>query len=236
LLDKFRKMSKFRRILLTIAIALLIALALSLIMTNALQYYESTQVVQLTSQYTYTIFNATQLAQPFEAVVKKGSFDSIAEVYGFLYSPYASYWNTFNIWESLDNSSWISVPFLNFTTNDHAQMANLGVIDLSNPHLRVYQKYYIPPQAITLPLNVNPQDILNGLLNYIVYQREPTPADTTTWYLTFFAVFGVVFSIIGVILSLFLPTKDSNSNIPNTGKRGKGNRTKTKKQRICQVL
>jgi hypothetical protein len=160
-------MSKFRRILLTIVIALVVALVLSYIVTNALEYYESTQVVQLTSTYTYNIWNETELAQPFEAVVKKGSFDSIAEVYGYLYSPYASYWNTFSIWESLDNSSWISVPFLNFTTNNHSQMAYLGVIDLSNPHLTVYQKYYIPPQAISLPLNVTPQDILNGLSNYI---------------------------------------------------------------------
>jgi hypothetical protein len=226
LLAKFRKMSKFRRILLTIAIALVIALVLSYIVTNALEYYESTQVVQLTPTSTYTISNETRFAPPFEAVIKKGSFDSIAEVYVYIFSPYASYWNTFSVWMSLkeDNSSWISVPFLNFTTDNHTQMADLGVIDLSNPQLSIYQKYYIPSQTVFLPPNVTKQDALNALFNHIIVQREATPADTTQWILVFFAVFGTLFAVIGFILNFVLPAKDSNSNTRNTGKRGKGNR------------
>jgi hypothetical protein len=204
-----------------IVLALVIALILSILATVVLEYYESTQVKVLTSITTYTISNETRFASPFRGLVEKGSFDSIAEVYVYVSSPYANYWNSFNVWMSLDNSSWTPVPFLESATENRTQMADLGPISLDNPQLTVYQKYYIPPQSVFLPSNVTKEDALNSLTNHLLVQKYATPTDRTQWIMTFFAVFGFIFSIIAVILGLPLSEKDSKSNTRSVGKREK---------------
>jgi hypothetical protein len=186
--------------------------------TFVLQYAESTQIEELTSTTTITISNETTFGSPFKAFVKKGYFDSVGEVYVYMSSPYANDWNTFNVWMSLDNSSWIIVPFLESATDNRTQMANLGVINLGNPQLTIYQKWYIPPQTMFVPPNVTKQDVSNIKSNLLV-KRQATPADTTQWILVFFTVFGIIFSIIGVILDLLFSGKDSNSNAQNVGKK-----------------
>lgn len=212
--------SQFRKILPIIAVALVIAFVLSIVVTFVLQYTESTQIEELTSTTTITISNETTFCSPFKAFVKKGYFDSVGEVYVYMSSPYANGWNTFNFWMSLDNSSWTIVPFLESATNNRTQIANLGLINLGNPQLTIYQKCYIPPQTILLPPNVTKQDASNIKSNILV-KKQATPADTTQWILVFFAVFGIIFSVIGVILGLLFSGKDSNSNTRNVGKRGK---------------
>ena len=196
-------------------------------MTFVLQYVESTQIEELTSTTTITISNGTMFGPPFKAFVKKGYFDSIAEVYVYMSSPYADCWNTFNVWMSLDNSSWAIVPFLEYTTDNRTQMANLGLINLGNPQLTIYQKYYIPPQTILLPPNVTKEDA-SVLKSNVLIKKQATPADTTQWILVFFAVFG----FIGFILVLLFPSKDSNSTAQNVGKKEKKkSRVKTRKRK-----
>jgi hypothetical protein len=212
LLSKFQKMSKLRRILIMIFIALVMALVLSYVVTNVLENYESTQLIQITSKTTLTVSNETSFSSPIEAVIEKGYFDSIGEVYFYLYSPYASDFVTFDVWMCRDNSSWVSVPFLNFTTKNYTQMADLGVIELSNPNLTIYQKYYFPPQPTNLPPTVTKQDALNSVHGYIIIHRQATPADETQWFLTFLTVFGAVFAVIGIVLGVYLPPRDSYSN------------------------
>lgn len=189
-------LSKFQNILLTI----IIALVLSIIVTLALQHVESTQIEQLTLTTTISISNETKFGPPCKAFVKKGYFDSVAEVYVDMSSPYASYWDTFNVWMSLDNSSWTSVPVLECTTYNRTQMANLGLISLADPQLTIYQKYYIPPQTIILPPNVTKEDASIFEANVSVTRRA-TPADTTQWILAFFAVFGFIGTILGFLFS-----------------------------------
>jgi hypothetical protein len=181
--------------------------------TFALEYTESTQIESLVSTTTITISNETMFSALYEAFVRKGVFDSVGRVYVYMSSPYANYWKTFNVWMSLDNSSWIIVPFLESPTNNLTQMANLGLVNLGNPQLTIYQKYYIPPQTMLLPSNVTKQDASNFKSNVLV-KREATPADTTQWILVFFAVFGAI----GFIFSLLFSGKDSNSNTQNVEK------------------
>ena len=185
-------------------------------MTFVLQYAESTQIEELTSTTTITISNETTFGSPSKAFVKKGYFDSVGEVYVYMSSPYANYWNTFNVWMSLDNSSWTIVPFLNSTTNNRTQMANLGLINLGNPELTIYIKSYIPPQTIFLPPNVTKEDASIFKSNVSV-KRQATPADTTQWIVVFFAVFAF---IEGILVLLF-PSKNSNFTAQNVGKRRK---------------
>jgi hypothetical protein len=206
--------------------ALVIAFVLSVVVTFVLQYAESTQIEVLTSTTTITISNETMFGPLGEAFVKKGYFDSVGKVYVYMSSPYANYWNTFNVWMSLDNSSWTSVPFLESPTNNLTQMADLGLISFSDPQLTIYQKYYIPPQTILLPSNVTQQDALNIKSNVSI-KRQATPADTTQWILVFFTVFGMIFSVIGVILGSLFSGKDSNSQ--NVRKRGKKKSRKKRK-------
>ena len=186
-------------------------------MTFALQYIESTQIESLVSPTTtITISNETMFSSPYEAFVKKGFFDSVGRVYVYMSSPYANCWQTFKVWMSLDNSSWVIVPFLESPTNNLTQMASLGLINFDKPQLTIYQKYYIPPQTILLPSNVTKQDASNFKSNVLV-KRQATPAETIQWILVFFSVFG----FIGGILSLLLSGKDSNSSTQNVGKRRK---------------
>lgn len=194
-----------------IVIALVIALLLSLVLVNVLEYYESTQAIQSTSTTTFTVSNETSFATPFETVIEKGYFDSIGEVYVYLYSPYASDFVTLDVWMCRDNSSWVSVPFLNFTTENYTQMADLGVIELSNPNLTIYQKYYFPPQAPNLPANVAKQDALNSVHSYVTVHRLATPTDRTNWFSTFLTIFGVVFAVVFGIVGYFLPSPEPSS-------------------------
>lgn len=84
---------------------------LSIVVTYVLEYVEGTQIESLASPTTMTISNETIFGSPFKALVEKGSFDSVGEVYVYMSSPYVNDWNTFNVWMSLDNSSWMIVPF-----------------------------------------------------------------------------------------------------------------------------
>ena len=228
-------LSKTSKILLIIVLAFVLAFFLSIAVTLFFQYAESTQIETFTSTIKITISNETMLGSPYKAFVKKGYFDSVGEVYVYMSSPYASYWNTFNVWMSLDNSSWTIVPFLESTTNNRTQMANLGLISLGNPQLTIYLKYYIPPQTILLPPNVTKEDASN-LNTKVLVKKQATPADTTQWILVFFTVFSVVFGVIGVILGLLFSGKDSNSTTKNFGKRGKKiSRVKTRKRKDIRI-
>jgi hypothetical protein len=95
-------------------------------------------------------------------------------------------------------------------------MANLGLINLGDPQLTIYQKFYVPPQTILLPPNVTKEDA-SVLKSNVLIKKQATPADTTLWILVFFAVFG----FIGSILALLFSVKDSNSTAQNVGKRRK---------------
>ena len=181
------------------------ALILSIAVTFILQYVERTQIESLTINTMINVSNEIVFGRPYEGFVKKGYFDSVASVYIYLFFPYSKCWDTFNAWMSLDNSSWISVPFLDSITENYDEMANLGLINLGNPELTIYQKYYVPPQDIILPPNVTKQDLAN-LKAYGTIRKQPIPLDTTQWILAFFAVFG----FIGFILTTFFSGKDSS--------------------------
>lgn len=182
---------------------IVIPFILSLGATFVLQHIESTQIEQLTFTTTITISNETRYGSPCKAFVKKGWFDSVGEVYVYMSSPYAIYWNTFNIWMSLDNSSWTPVPFLESDTDNLTQMASLGFINLGNPQLTIYLKYYIPPQTILLPSGVTKEDA-SILKSNVLIKKRATPADRMQWITIFFAVFA----FIGYILnSLFTAQK-----------------------------
>jgi hypothetical protein len=201
-----------------------IALVLGIVVTYALQHMETTQIEGLTLNTTITISNETTFSSPYNALVKKGYFDSIAEVYVCMSSPYANCWNTFNVWMSLDNSSWTIVPFLESSTNNRTQMAKLGLINLGDPQLTIYQMCYIPPQTITLPPNVTKEDASEIVANVLV-RRVATPADATQWILVFFTVFASI----EVILDHLFSAKDSNSTAHNVKKRRKKKPHKKKK-------
>jgi hypothetical protein len=202
-------LSRLRKRLFKIVIALVIAFFFSVGLTFLLQYSESTQVESLTITTTITISNQTTFSLPYEGFVKKGFFDSVATIYMYLSSPYANYWETFNVWMSLDNVSWVDVPFLESTTNNKSQMANLGLINLGNPKLTIYQKNYVPPQTILLPPNVTTQDASNLKANGVV-KREATPSDTTQWILVFLTIFGTLFAVVAVIIDSNVSDKEQN--------------------------
>jgi len=214
--------SELRKKIRTLAVLFI----LSIVVTFAIQHIEGTQVESLVPTTTITISEETVFAPTYEAFVKKGFFESIAKVYVCLSSPYVSCWKTFNVWMSLDNSSWIAIPFLESPTNDTAQMAMLGFIQLDNPQIKIYQKYYIPPQTIYLPVNVTKQDAYD-LKSNVVVKKEATPADRIQWIIAFFAVFA----FIDVIWNRLFSRKASISITQNVVKREKKLRRNPRKTR-----
>ena len=178
---------------------IVIPFILSLVTTFTLQYVEGTRVEQLTFTTTITISNETRYGSPCKAFVEKGWFDSVGEIYVYMSSPYASYWNIFNVWMSIDNSSWTSVPFLESDTNNLTQMASLGFINLDNPQLTIYVKYYIPPQTLLLPPGVTKEDLSEWKSNVLIKKRA-TPADRGLWITVFFGVFAFISYILSNLL------------------------------------
>ena len=191
---RFPKVSRLK-----LLYGIVIPFILSLVMTFTLQYVESTRVEQLTFTTTITISNETRYGSPCKAFVEKGWFDSVGEVYVYLSSPYASYWKIFNVWMSLDNSSWTSVPFLESDTNNLTQMASLGFINLGNPQLTIYVKYYIPPQTLRVPPGVTKEDLSIWKANVLIKKRA-TPADRGLWITVFFGVFAFISYILSNLL------------------------------------
>ena len=183
---KFPKVSRSK-----LLYGIVIPFILSLVTTFTLQYVESTRIEQLTFTTTITISNETRYSSPCKAFVEKGWFDSVGEVYVYLSSPYASYWKIFNVWMSLDNSTWTPVPFLESDTNNLTQMASLGFINLGNPQLTIYVKYYIPPQTLRVPPGVTKED-LSILKANVLIKKRATPEDTVKWIMAFFTVFGFI--------------------------------------------
>ena len=191
---RFPKVSRLK-----LLYGIVIPFILSLVMTFTLQYVESTRVEQLTFTTTITISNETRYGSPCKAFVEKGWFDSVGEVYVYLSSPYAGYWKIFNVWMSLDNSSWTSVPFLESDTNNLTQMASLGFINLGDPQLTIYVKYYIPPQTLRVPPGVTKEDLSIWKANVLIKKRA-TPADRGLWITVFFGVFAFISYILSNLL------------------------------------
>jgi hypothetical protein len=214
---------QYKKVLIIIFVALIPSIALTLI----LQHLESTQIESFTLNTTISVSNETTFSHPYEGFVKKGYFDSVAIVYVYLFSPYASGWDTFNAWMSLDNSSWTSVPFLNSTTENYNKMANLGPINLGDPKLTIYQKYHVPPQDIRHPPNVTIQDLTN-LKADVTIRMQATPSDRIQWILVFFAVFGVI----GWIVTLFKERLESKSSKYSKKKKKKTSRKPKKREKI----
>jgi len=214
-------LSKFKRRLIIISIAIILSVA----MTFILQYIEGTQIEVLTSTTKIGFSNETTFSSPFRAFIKKGYFDSVGKVYVYLSSPYAKYWSTFNVWMSLDNSSWTPVPFLETDTEDLSQMACLGLINLNDPQLTIYVKHYVPPQNIVIPykaLNVTIGEVLEEVFKLkamVLIKKQATPQDTTNWIIIFFTIFGIT----GFILDHFFLSKDSNSATETKMKKRKNN-------------
>ena len=192
---------------------IVIPFILSLVVTFTLQYAESTRIEQLTFVTTITISNETRYCSPCKVLVEKGYFDSIGEVYVYMSSPYACYWKIFNVWMSLDNSSWTSVPFLDSDTNNLAQMASLGFINLGNPQLTIYVKYYIPPQTLTVPPGVTKEE-LSVFEAHVLIKKRATPADTGLWITTFFGVFAFISHILSILdVQKFKKRKKKKSHV-----------------------
>lgn len=213
LFSQRKSLSKVRRLLPVIVKRLILifvpSLFFGLLTTFVVQYVESTQIEQLTFTTTITISNETTFSSPFEAFVKQGAFDSVGKVYAYMSSPYANYWNIFNIWMSLNNNySWTKVPFLTSDTSNITQMAYLGSINFADPQLKIYVKSYIPPQTIFLPPNVTKEEA-SALKANVLIKKEATPQDTTKWFLTFSALFSTVLAVITAIFTVYYDVKKS---------------------------
>ena len=146
----------------------------------------------------YGISNETVYSPPIEFMTNGPSyFQSVAKVYVYQYSKYASAFNIFDVYLSLqnpssDNSSWVKIPLLPTQTSDRSKMAYLGFIKLDNPQVTIYEKYYIPPQDFKYTINATKAEIENSFVGYVQIVREPSSLDTGKSIFAFFVFFGAV--------------------------------------------
>lgn len=193
-ITKYFKSHARQRVLIIFGFLIIIAFA----STALTQIFLSLQVETPKLVSFYTISNETVYSPPIEIMTNGPSyFQSVAKVYAYESSKYASAFNIFDVClslenPSLDNSSWIKIPLLPSQTYDRSKMAYLGVIKLDNPKVAIYQKYYIPPQDFKYPINATKTEITNSFIGYVQIVREPSSLDTGKSLFAFFVFFGAI--------------------------------------------
>jgi hypothetical protein len=133
--------------------------------------------------------------------ISPGYFSSSANVYAFMYSPYADIFK-FKLEVSYDNNTWIEVPFIksNSKPEDFNQYANLGIFSIENPTtLKVYCHYVIPPQNISLPPNTTPYMILKSINGQILLKQETNAHDQMLEVLVFITLFSLSLSVVRLL-------------------------------------
>jgi hypothetical protein len=134
-------------------------------------------------------------------------FHSVARVYAYFSSPYASTFKTFEVKMSLDNISWTTVPLLDSQSNELGKFADLGLVDLSGIVLVINVKCYIPPQQVQLPPNVTKEDLLNSVRGNIIIHKEMAPKDTVAVILVGATLFGTLFGIVLKVADELFPMR-----------------------------
>jgi hypothetical protein len=133
--------------------------------------------------------------------ISPGYFSSSANVYAFMYSPYADIFK-FKLELSYDNTTWVEVPFLKSTSKpeDFNRYANLGAFPIDKPTtLKIYCHYFIPPQNITLPQNTTPYIILKSISGQILLKQETNAHDQMLEILVFITLFSLSLSVIRLL-------------------------------------
>jgi hypothetical protein len=144
-----------------------------------LQFVFGLQVETPRVTYNYTVLNETVYAAPINVETNgPAPFESAGRIYAYQTSPYADAFTTYDYWLSTDNSSWVKVPLLSSKTDNRSEMANLGLIPLDTPTIKLYVKYYIPPQEFTHPVNATKAEIEQSFVGYMQIVRQPTQTDT----------------------------------------------------------
>lgn len=191
-----RNNKRVRRVLL-LGIAALLALPT----TWMLQYFLSLQVENPKVTYKYPISNEIIYGSPIEIVTNGPSyFESVGRIYAYMTSRYADAFVIFNVWLSLDNSSWTRVHLLTSEIDNRSEMADLGLVQLDKPTIKMYVKYYIPPQTFAYPINATKAEIEASFKGFIQIARQPTSNDTALSIFTFFIFFALILQIFDFVL------------------------------------
>ena len=172
----------------TIILILLFSLVASGILTSVWSYAEDTRIELISSQSRLVISNQTRYDTPIQAFVNKGFFDSAGRVYVYLSSPYANCWSEFNAWVSIDNASWVDLPFKVSLTDNRSEMADLGFISLTNPQLKIHIMHHIPPQTTSIPSDVS--DEVASTISIHVLVKEKLLTKTGLNGLSYFLQFS----------------------------------------------
>jgi hypothetical protein len=162
----------------------------------------------LEASYQPTIINPFQNTSFFESPQQEkfnlstyllpSYFSSAYKIYACQCSPYATAFQTFEVWLSLDNRSWVEIPFLNRSSmpSDLSQYADLGFVAIDNPTtLVIYGRCFLPEQNLTLPSGVSMEQVLSSVQGQILFVKSTTPRDQvleiliiTTLFLAFLQI------------------------------------------------
>ena len=192
---KFKRLKKLRNALIVIILSIMVAFSFLYV----LNLNFNPTVIDPFGDITFSI--PTDVASSgylsYNESISPGYFSSSANVYAFMYSPYADIFK-FKLELSYDNNTWIEVPFIKSTAKpeDFNQYANLGTFSIDKPTtLKVYCHYFIPPQNITLPPNSTPYTILKSIKGQILLKQETNAHDQMLEVLVFITLFSLSLSV-----------------------------------------
>lgn len=175
--------------------------------THVLEYVGKLDIESYEAPAAFTISPETRYFSIQIRTKGPSYFNSIGRIYVYFSSPCANFFETFEVAMSLDNASWVNIPFYSFQSNDYSKFADLGLIGLDGLVITIYGRYHIPPQTMNLPSNVTKEDVLNGLKGNISIRKEIAPRDATVEFLVGITLFGAILRV----LDLLFLKKEGNS-------------------------
>jgi hypothetical protein len=117
-------------------------------------------------------------------------FFPYADVYTYVYSPYAKYIENFTFYESTDNSTWFKVPI-----SDTKDYIKIGTASLNGFSTTIYQKIYFQYENITIQnQTVSTADM--SFVSQYYFSSLPTPQTLVIFILLTIAVFSFVLQIV----------------------------------------
>jgi hypothetical protein len=125
-------------------------------------------------------------------------FSSFSEVSVCAYSKYATAFQILETRLSLDNKTWVNVPYLQISSapDNSDSYTTLGTVLLDKPTIvTIYGWSYLPPQNLTLPPGVTEQMLYDSLNVMTRFRLMESPRDTVLKILVGVSLFSAYLGV-----------------------------------------
>lgn len=128
----------------------------------------------------------------------KRYFSSMGKVYSAISSQYIEYFDKIRIEMSTSGQTYeeIQIHEDKLEGKNTDRMTEIGYINLDQIHHEIYIKRYVPPQELSLPLDVSKEDVLRSFDGHILVSPIKTRKDIVILIIVFIAALGTSFTIL----------------------------------------